>query len=76
MILVGFYKRPELKGYFNFYKIGEAKKQGRNCLFFLRLPIFMGTILRRQIKVSIRGKIQPEGQVGTFHHRQSLAHPH
>jgi len=30
----------------------------------------------RRIKISIRGKIQHEGEVGTFHHRQSLAHPH
>lgn len=30
----------------------------------------------RKIEISIQGKIQPEGQVGTFHHRQSLAHPH
>jgi hypothetical protein len=45
-IFVGFYKRPELKGYFNFYKIGEAKKQGRNCLFFLWLSIFMSTIIK------------------------------
>jgi hypothetical protein len=27
-VLVGFYKRLELKDYFPFHKFGEAKKQG------------------------------------------------